>query len=140
MNDFATKTATTLFGRFPEWRQYQTSRLPLSTVESRGSEDELFVEVPAPIGSLAGSLRIYTEDEEVWIGFSKGQGDHSAEYVGYSDFLRMIDQFLSGALRVAVCKKGSEYRWSELLECDEEPTPAFAGETVEIIAWPRPER
>jgi hypothetical protein len=100
LNPLARRVWAALVAAYPEWSKYFGTR----------GEDDLEAAVPAPIGSNAGHLVVFTaEGQDLWIRFSPPSMCYSVN--DETEMLGVIQQLLAETALFAVVTCGDE--WTE---------------------------
>jgi hypothetical protein len=128
LNEFSQGFADRLFAAHPEWRKY---------VDESADAEVLAIEVPSPNGCSESGLRLYTDDDEVTVGFDRfhshffGREDEEI----YDAALAFIDGILSEAVVVLVYHEGE--RWAKSMCVDvNDPWPLpEPGQTRVVRSW-----
>ena len=104
LNPFARRVWAALIGAYPEWSNY------FGTCD----ENDLEAAVPAPIGSKAGHLVIFTaKGEDLWIRFSPPSMCYSCK--DETEMLDVIRQLLEETILFVVVKRGDEWAGTSLI-------------------------
>ena len=129
MNSHSESVAAKLFDRFPQWRQHAQS-LP-----SRfGDYEYLLVEVPAPAGSRAGALQIWTDNEDVQVAFKGWRASMLVDEYGRDELTDFVTKLITDQCAFAVCAAGEKWHWTEFIEVAERPVPEPES-TVQVVSW-----
>jgi hypothetical protein len=109
--------------RYPEWERYAVC----------WGDGDLEVAVPAPAGSHAGHLVVFTDQgENVWVRFSPPSMSHAVR--NDDEMLSVIDELLSGKAAFVTTWRGDRWTGTLLVRGDQAPV-VQKGETARIVSW-----
>ncbi len=121
----AQRVAEGLLRAFPEWEEY------VDTVKG----GELEVAVPAPEGSSAGWLVVFTDrGEHLWVRFNPPQMCYALDDV--DEMVRIVGQLIRDEAIFVVVHKGEEWAETTLIQPGDEP-PLEKGQTAQVVSWSR---
>ncbi len=123
LSRYAAETLREVLFRFPDWGK-------LVLAEHRYSPDFL-LEVPAPPGSGAGSLQLFTEGGERWVLLTNAGPEFP---IRDSEFVPLVESIVQDRVGVAVCTSEEGWEWSEWVQPGEHP-PHGERESVRIVSW-----
>jgi hypothetical protein len=123
MNPFATRIWSRLAAEHPEWQQYGTTL----------ADGNLECAVPAPAGSRAGHLIVFTSDgQDLWVRFAPPQMCYSLD--GEDEMLAIVGLLLRNEALFVVTRKGDEWTGTTLIRPGQEPDVP-AGEVADVVSW-----
>jgi|SRR5579864_1945980 len=126
LNPLARRAWIALIAAYPEWAQYFGMR----------GKDDLEAAVPAPVGSSAGHLVVFTaEGHDLWIRFCPPSMSYSVNDV--TEMLDVIEQLLSETALFAVVMRGNEWTGTTLIRQGKpEDLPQLGpNEVAHIVSW-----
>ena len=126
LNSFARRVWTALIQAHPEWAE-------LSATCGTG---DLEVAIPAPIGSNAGHLVVFTaKGQDLWIRFSPPSMCYSVD--DEPEMLSVIEQLLSDTAFFVVVMRGDEWVGTTLIRRGESGDFPQLGpnEMADIVSW-----
>ena len=126
LNPFARRAWTALIAAHPEWSKYF----------GIAGNDELEVAVPAPTGSNAGHLIIFTaQGQDLWIRFSPPSMCYSVN--DETEMLNVIQQLLDEAALFAVVMRGDEWAGTMLIRRGELGDVPQLGpnQVAHVVSW-----
>jgi hypothetical protein len=126
LNPLARQVWTALIGAYPEW------------VELFGTcgTDDIEVAIPAPVGSNAGHLIVFTaRGEDLWIRFSPPSMCYAVD--NETEMLDVIQQILAETALFAVVMRGDEWAGTTLIRRGEPTDVPQLGpnEVAQIVSW-----
>ena len=123
LNELGTRVRDSLLGRHAEWAEY-VSILPTGDLE---------IAVPAPRGSRAGHLVVFTTlGRDTWIRYSPPRACHQ---VGADrEMHAVIDALLADDAFFVVVTFGDAWLETSLLRPGEEPVLA-EGQVADFVSW-----
>jgi hypothetical protein len=122
MTPTAQRTWTHVISRYPSWADY------FGTIGG----GELEVAVPAPAGSSAGHLVVFTNGEDVWLRYAPGCMCYAVD--DEEEMFSIIEQLLDDQALFVVTMNGDAWAGTTLITRDKEPTPE-AGHTAHVVSW-----
>src|SRR5262249_45359900 len=123
LNELASKTWEALSGKYPGWGNH---------LDSRGADD-LEVAVPAPSGSKAGHLIVFTNNgEDLWVRFSPPSMCYAVD--NEKELLWIIDQLLSGEASFVTTWRGNQWTGTTLVKAGQQPG-LEPGEVAHVVSW-----
>jgi hypothetical protein len=126
LNSLARRVWTALVAARPEW----------SPFFGTSGEDDLEVSVPAPVGSSAGNLVIFTaKGESVWVRYSPPSMCYAVE--DETELLDVVQQLLADTALFMVVKRGGEWTETTLIRRGEKKDIPELGpnEAVTVVSW-----
>ena len=112
-----------LAARYPEWERYAVG----------WGDGDLEVAVPAPAGSNAGHLVVFTDQgERVWVRFSPPSMSHAVE--NDDAMLSVINELLSEKAAFVTTWRGDRWTGTTLVRGEQSPV-VQTGETARIVSW-----
>jgi hypothetical protein len=126
LNPLARRVWTALIATHPEWAE----------LFGTCGTDDLEVAIPAPVGSNAGHLVVFTaKGKDLWIRFSPPSVCYSVD--DETEMLDVIQQILAETALFAVVMRGDEWVGTTLIRRGE-PTDApqlGPNEVAHIVSW-----
>lgn len=123
LNPFARRVWSALSAEYPHWTGY----LGLC------GEDDLEVAVPAPAGSNAGHLVIFTSDgKDLWIRFSPPCMCYAVD--DETEMLEIIRQLLDESALFVVTMQGDEWVGTTLIRPGDLPE-VESNQIVQVLSW-----
>jgi hypothetical protein len=123
LNALAERVWEKLAARYPDWERYAVS----------WGEGDLEVAVPAPAGSNAGHLVVFTDQgERVWVRFSPASMSYRVE--GDDEMVSVIAELMSERAVFVTTWRGDRWTGTALVRAEQEPALA-AGESARIVSW-----
>ncbi|MBZ5523620.1 MAG: hypothetical protein LAP21_15405 [Acidobacteriia bacterium] len=123
LNPLAKKTWARLIKEHPNWDSYFGSR----------DEDDLEVAIPAPPGSNAGHLVIFTtEGKEIWLRFGPPRMFYAIDDL--EEMLSVINSLLREEVSMVVISKGGEWKETTLIR-REQDISLEPGQKAQIVSW-----
>jgi|SRR5580700_1471094 hypothetical protein len=126
LNPLARRAWTALIAAHPEWAE----------LFGTCGTDEIEVAIPAPVGSNAGHLVVFTtKGKDLWIRFSEPSMCYSVD--DETEMLDVIQQVLADTALFAVVRRGDEWVGTTLIRRGE-PTDApqlGPNEVAHIVSW-----
>src|SRR5579884_1777933 len=123
LNPLARRVWTALVAEYPQWADY------LSTC----GENDLEVVVPAPLGSKAGHLVVFTSrGEDLWIRFSPPRMCYSID--DERELLAIIQQLQADMALFVVTMRGEEWVETTLIGPQDQPL-LEVNQTAHVVSW-----
>lgn len=123
LNPLAERAWKTLLAKYPEWREH------FGTCGS----DDLEVAVPAPVGSNAGHLVIFTaRGEDLWLRFSPPHMCYGVDDEG--EMLDVIEQLMSEKALFVVITQGDSWAGTTLIRRGDD-LELEKGQVARIVSW-----
>jgi hypothetical protein len=123
LNALAQRVWEELAGCYPDWERYAVS----------WGEGDLEVAVPAPAGSNAGHLVVFTDQgERVWVRFSPPSMSYRVE--GDDEMLSVIAELMSERAVFVTTWRGDRWTGTALVRAEQAPA-LEAGESARIVSW-----
>jgi hypothetical protein len=126
LNPLARRVWTALIAAHPEW----------GDLFGTCGTDDLEVAVPAPVGSNAGHLVVFTaKGKDLWIRFSSPYMSYSVD--DEKEMLDLIEQILADTALFAVVKRGDEWVGTTLIRRAAPTDVPHLGpnEVAHIVSW-----
>jgi hypothetical protein len=126
LNPLARRVWTALIAAYPEWSKY------FGTC----GEDDLEAAIPAPIGSNAGHLVIFTaKGKYLWLRFSPPSMSYSVD--DETEMVHFIRQLLADKVFLVVVMGGNEWTGTTLIRQDVPgDIPRLEpGELAQVASW-----
>lgn len=111
-----------LLVEYPEWENY------FDTLK----EGELEVAVPAPAGSKAGHLVVFTSNGDLWVRYSPPQMCYPVD--NEEEMLSVIKQLLADQAAFVVITEDGEWAGTTLVKPGQEP-PLEPGQVAQVVSW-----
>jgi hypothetical protein len=123
LNPLAGQTWGAILAEYPDWKQYFGTR----------SASDLAVSVPAPHGSTAGHLVVFTsEGEDLWFGYAPRNMCYALD--DCQEMLRVIRLLLADRVLFAVINVGDQWVESTLIRVGEDPE-LKENEEAQVLSW-----
>jgi hypothetical protein len=122
LNSTAQQAWTHIVGKYPSWADY---------FGICGAND-LEVAVPAPAGSNAGHLVIFTNGDDLWLRYAAPYACYPLDDDG--EMLRTIDQLLNDEALVVVTTRDEQWEDTTLIRRGNDPSPE-AGQVARVVSW-----
>ena len=123
LNPLAKRTWETLLAEYPDWEKY------FGTCGA----DDLEVAVPAPPGSNAGHLVVFTaRGEDLWLRYSPGNMCYMVD--DRKEMLDIIGQLLTEQALFVVTMQGAEWVGTTLLRREQEPE-LQDNQIANVVSW-----
>jgi hypothetical protein len=123
LNPLATRVRTVLIAEYPEWADCLSSR----------GESDLEIAIPAPLGSKAGHLVIFTtRGEDLWIRFSPPHMCYSVE--NEIEMLAVIRQLQEETALFFVTMCGDDWIETTLIERGHQPR-LQPNQIARVVSW-----
>jgi hypothetical protein len=123
LNPFAQRVWTRLRAEYPAWEIY------FDTTDN----DNLEVAIPAPPGSHAGHLVIFTtSDKDLWLRLSPPYTSYRVD--DEDEMLSIVKQLLAEQLTLIVITKGGEWAETTLIRPGQEPQ-LDPGQVARVLSW-----
>jgi hypothetical protein len=126
LNPLARRVWTALIATYPEWSNY------FGTC----GEDDLEAAIPAPIGSNAGHLVIFTaKGKDLWLRFSPPSMCYSVD--DETEMVNIIRQLLTDKVCLVVVMRGDEWVGTSLIRQDvpRDIPQVELGEVAQVVSW-----
>jgi hypothetical protein len=126
LNSLARRVWTTLIAAYPECSKYFGTR----------GKDDLEAAVPAPIGSKAGHLVVFTaEGQDLWVRFSSPWMCYSVS--DETELLGVIQQLLAETAFFAAVMRGDEWTGTTLIRQGEPGDLPQLGpnQVAHVVSW-----
>jgi hypothetical protein len=126
LNPLARRVWTALIAAFPEWSKY------FGTC----GEDDLEAAIPAPMGSNAGHLVIFTaKGKDLWLRFSPPSMCYSVD--DETEIVHVIRQLLAEKVSLVVVMHGNEWTGTSLIRQDVpgDIPQLEIGEVAQVVSW-----
>jgi hypothetical protein len=126
LNALARRTWTALIGARPEWAE----------LFGTCGENDLELAIPAPVGSNAGHLVVFTaKGRDLWIRFSPPSMCYSVD--DESEMLDVIDQILAETALFVVVMRGDEWVETTLIRraVPTDVPQLGPNEVAHIVSW-----
>lgn len=122
LKPFAKQVAGALLAKYPEWKKYL------------GASDhgDLEVAIPAPEGSNAGHLVVFTKGADMWIRFAPPQMCYSVE--SSDEMFSMISGLPADQIVFIVTMHEDNWVETTLAQAHEEPK-LKQGQAAQIVSW-----
>jgi hypothetical protein len=123
LNSLAKQTWAALLAKYPDWGKY------FGTC----GEDDLEVAVPAPPGSNAGHLIVFTaKGEDLWLRYSPSNTCYMVD--DQREMLDVVKQLIAEQALFVVTMQGDEWAGTTLIRPGQEPE--LEGDQVaHIVSW-----
>ena len=123
VNALAARASAAILGRHPDWAPH---------VGTRGDGD-LELAVPAPEGSDAGHLVVFTDaGEHLWVRFAPPSMCYAVD--DEAELLWVVDQLVADAAVFVSTWRGAEWTGTTLIAPGQEPE-LEPGEDAHIVSW-----
>jgi hypothetical protein len=122
LKPFAKQVGASLLGEHPDWEKYFGA-------SDRG---DLEVAIPAPEGSNAGHLVVFTNDADIWIRFAPPRMCYAVESEG--EMFSIVSSLLADQVVFLVIMREDDWVETTLARAGEEPE-LEAGQTAQIVSW-----
>jgi hypothetical protein len=123
LNPLASRVRDRLLAEFPEWRQYV----------GMTANGDLEVAVPAPVGSHAGHLVVFTDrGENLWVRFSPPNMCYPLD--SEDEMLSVLAQLLRDEALFVVTRRGGEWSGTTLVRNGSRPL-VDEGEVADVVSW-----
>jgi hypothetical protein len=122
MKPFAKQVGTALLAKHPEWEKYIGA-------SNRG---DLEIAIPAPAGSNAGHLVVFTNDCDIWVRFAPPRMSYAVESEG--EMSSIVDRLLADQVVFIVTMHDDDWVETALARPGEEPE-SKQGQTAQIVSW-----
>lgn len=110
-----------LESEFPSWTTHLSTR-----------DGELEFAVPAPIGSAAGHLVAFSNQDELWVRFSPPNVCYPAD--DENEMISLIKRLTADEIVFKVVMKGKDWIETTLTQPHESPE-SLPGHSVRVISW-----
>lgn len=123
LNPLAKQTWAALLAEYPDWKKY------FGTC----GENDLEVAVPAPLGSNAGHLVVFTaRGEEIWLRYSPSNMCYMVD--DQREMLDIVRQLIAEQVLFVVTIQGNEWAGTTLIRPGQKPE--LEGDQVaHIVSW-----
>jgi hypothetical protein len=126
LNPLARRVWSALIANYPDWTTYFGA----------SADDDLEVAIPAPIGSNAGHLVIFTaKGKDLWLRFSPPSMCYSVE--DETELIDVIRQLLTDKVSFAVVMRGDEWAGTTLIRqgMPGDIPQLERGEVAQVVSW-----
>jgi len=123
VNALATEVVDAVLQRHPDWGRFMWPR----------EDDDVEFAVPAPAGSAAGHLVVFTDKGlQAWVRFEPPAMCYPIDNV--KELLWVLEQIETDAVAFVATWAGAEWTGTTLVD-PRRDLPVNAGETAQIVCW-----
>ena len=123
MNALARKAWTALAAEYPQWKSY------LSALDNGDIE----LAVPAPSGSSAGHLVIFTTNgQDLWIRFGPPHACYALD--DEKEMIQVVRELLANRVAFVVVTQAEKWIETTLIKTDDRPT-LEPGQVGHVVSW-----